>query len=91
MKHGQRAVRVKVRVRISVRIRVKVWVRVHCTNIAMKLNVLKRCGCFPPPPVGIIVNENFFLIKELNKYNNKIMGQSNIMKYFMKKQLRADS
>ena len=28
--------------------------------------------------------ESFF-IKELNKYNNKIMGQSNIMKYLMQK------
>ena len=27
----------------------------------------------------------FFFIKELNKYNNKIMGQSNIMKYRMQK------
>ena len=26
-----------------------------------------------------------FFIKELNKYNNKIMGQSNIMKYRMQK------
>ena len=26
-----------------------------------------------------------FFIKELNKYNNKIMGQSNIMKYLMQK------
>ena len=28
--------------------------------------------------------EHFF-IKELNKYNNKTMGQSNIMKYRMQK------
>ena len=27
----------------------------------------------------------FKLFKELNKYNNKIMGQSNIMKYRMQK------
>ena len=31
-----------------------------------------------------IINLNFF-IKELNKYNNKTMGQSNIMKYRMQK------
>ena len=27
-------------------------------------------------------NPNFFFIKELNKYNNKIMGQSNIVKRY---------
>ena len=32
-----------------------------------------------------VSHRNIFLIKELNKYNNKIIGQSNIMKYFMQK------
>ena len=29
-----------------------------------------------------------FFIRELNKYDNKIMGQSNIMKHLMQKKLK---